>query len=107
MPIDDARRSGPLDAEGVRAFLDEAVIPLRLAAVAPSGWPVVVSLWFVRDGDTLVCATQESSPLVAALGMFASPDCPRLAKALTDAYARWKEPLTRAFAGQGLTTTRD
>ena len=67
MPIDDARRSGPLDAEGVRAFLDEAVIPLRLAAVAPSGWPVVVSLWFVRDGDTLVCATQESSPLVAAL----------------------------------------
>lgn len=67
MALDNARRSGPLDLSQVHALLDESVIPLRLAAVAPSGWPVVVSLWFARDGETLVCATQASSPLVAAL----------------------------------------
>jgi nitroimidazol reductase NimA-like FMN-containing flavoprotein (pyridoxamine 5'-phosphate oxidase superfamily) len=73
MALDTARLTGPLDRDQVAAFLDESVIPLRLAAVAPSGWPVVVSLWFAREGDALVCATQESSPLVAALR--AEPRC--------------------------------
>ena len=67
MTFGTARLSGPFGREQVEAFLDGAVIPLRLAAVAPSGWPVVVSLWFARDGETLVCATQESSPLVTAV----------------------------------------
>lgn len=73
MGLDTARLTGPLDREQVAAFLDESVIPLRLAAVAPSGWPVVVSLWFVREGEGLVCATQASSPLVAAIE--AEPRC--------------------------------
>ena len=68
MPLSSARLTGPFDREQVAPFLDDSVIPLRLAAVAPSGWPLVVSLWFARDGDTLLCATQESSPLVKALG---------------------------------------
>ena len=38
-----------------------------LAAVAPSGWPVILSLWFLRDGDSLVCATQQSASIVATL----------------------------------------
>jgi nitroimidazol reductase NimA-like FMN-containing flavoprotein (pyridoxamine 5'-phosphate oxidase superfamily) len=67
MALDDARLAGPLDRTQVAAFLDESVIPLRLGAMAPSGWPIVVSLWFARDGDEIVCATQASSPLVAAL----------------------------------------
>jgi hypothetical protein len=67
MPFGGARLSGPFDATAAAAFLDGSVIPLRLAAVAPSGWPLVVSLWFVRDGDALLCATQGSSPLVQAL----------------------------------------
>lgn len=67
MGLDNARLSGPFDRDAVVDHLDESIIPLRLAAVAPSGWPVVVSLWFGRDGDTLVCATQASSPLVSAL----------------------------------------
>lgn len=62
-----SRVKGPLDGRGVAAFLDESVFPLRLGVVARSGWPLVVSLWFVRDGNTIVCATQASSPLVAAL----------------------------------------
>jgi hypothetical protein len=67
MPLSSARLTGPFDLGRATAFLDESVIPLRLAAVAPSGWPLVVSLWFARDGDTLLCATQQSSPLVTAL----------------------------------------
>jgi len=67
MALSAARVSGSFDREQVAAFLDEAVIPLRLACVAPSGWPLVVSLWFVRRGDELVCATQRSSSLVRAL----------------------------------------
>jgi nitroimidazol reductase NimA-like FMN-containing flavoprotein (pyridoxamine 5'-phosphate oxidase superfamily) len=59
--------SGSFGRDEVAAFLDDAVIPLRLACVAPSGWPVVVSLWFARRGDELVCATQRSSSLVRAL----------------------------------------
>ena len=59
--------SGPFGRDEVAAFLDDALIPLRLACVAPSGWPLVVSLWFVRHGDELVCATQRSSSLVRAL----------------------------------------
>ncbi len=67
MPLSTARISGPFDPDRVVAFLDEAVIPLRLACVAPSGWPLIVSLWFARRGDELVCATQASSSLVRAL----------------------------------------
>jgi nitroimidazol reductase NimA-like FMN-containing flavoprotein (pyridoxamine 5'-phosphate oxidase superfamily) len=67
MPLSTARVSGPFDREQVVAFLDEAVIPLRLACIAPSGWPLVVSLWFIRRGDELICATQRSSSLVRAL----------------------------------------
>lgn len=67
MPLSSARITGPLDHGGVAAFLDTAVIPLRLACVAPSGWPVVVSLWFARRGEELVCATQRSSTLVRTL----------------------------------------
>jgi hypothetical protein len=61
------RTTGPWSSEAVAAFLDESVVPIRLAAVAPSGWPVILSLWFVRDGDSLVCATQRSASIVATL----------------------------------------
>jgi nitroimidazol reductase NimA-like FMN-containing flavoprotein (pyridoxamine 5'-phosphate oxidase superfamily) len=67
MPFAHARISGPLDRDGIALFLDESLIPVRLACVAPSGWPIVVSLWFARRGDELVCATQRSSSLVRAL----------------------------------------
>jgi nitroimidazol reductase NimA-like FMN-containing flavoprotein (pyridoxamine 5'-phosphate oxidase superfamily) len=67
VPLGSARIAGPFDHEQVTAFLDESVIPLRLAAVAPSGWPLVVSLWFAREDGQLLCATQRSSPLVTAL----------------------------------------
>jgi hypothetical protein len=67
VPLSTARVTGPFDREEVAELLDTSVIPLRLACVAPSGWPIVVSLWFARRGEGLVCATQRSSSLVRAL----------------------------------------
>lgn len=67
MSLATARLSGPWDRAAIRGHLDGAVLPLRLATVAPSGWPTVLSLWFVRHGDELLCATQRSAAVVRAL----------------------------------------
>jgi nitroimidazol reductase NimA-like FMN-containing flavoprotein (pyridoxamine 5'-phosphate oxidase superfamily) len=67
MGLSTARRSGPIGRDRLVELLDAEVVPLRLACVAPSGWPLVVALWFTRRGDELLCATQESSALVRAL----------------------------------------
>ncbi len=67
MGLSSARHSGSIPRERLVELLDVEVLPLRLACVAPSGWPLVVALWFVRRGEELVCATQESSSLVRAL----------------------------------------
>ena len=38
-----------------------ARLPLRLACNAGHGFPSIVSLWFVREGDTLWCATHRDA----------------------------------------------
>ena len=73
MSLFTARLAGPWDAAAVADHLDGSAIPLRLSAVAPSGWPIVLSLWFVRDGGELLCATQRSASIVQAL--LAAPRC--------------------------------
>ena len=67
MSLATARARGPLSADEVKELLDASVIPIRVAAVAPSGWPVVVSLWFARSGEEIVCATPATSSIVAML----------------------------------------
>lgn len=62
-----ARVRGPWSGPEVAAFLRDVVIPLRLAATTPTGWPLVLSLWFVLDGDELVCATQRCASIVHVL----------------------------------------
>lgn len=58
-------RSGPWSVDQVRAHLQAAVIPLRLAS---SGrFPLVQSLWFLLEDDALWCATQEDSVLARRL----------------------------------------
>jgi hypothetical protein len=62
-----ARVRGPWSDAEVASFLRAAVIPLRLAATTPTGWPLVLSLWFFLDGAELVCATQRDAGIVRAL----------------------------------------
>jgi nitroimidazol reductase NimA-like FMN-containing flavoprotein (pyridoxamine 5'-phosphate oxidase superfamily) len=51
----------------VAQYLEEMRIPLRLAAVTESGWPLVLSLWYVLDDAKLWCATQDTAKIVRYL----------------------------------------
>jgi hypothetical protein len=59
---------GPWNICQVRDFLDEAKIPLRIACQGSSGHPIIASLWCLREGDRLWCATQEDSSLAKLIG---------------------------------------
>lgn len=48
-------------------YLDLMKIPLRLSCTTQSGWPVVVSLWYLYQDDVLICATQKSAKVVGYL----------------------------------------
>lgn len=49
-------------------YLETVRIPLRLACVTQSGWPMAVSLWFQYHSDgTILCATQNSARVVQYL----------------------------------------
>jgi nitroimidazol reductase NimA-like FMN-containing flavoprotein (pyridoxamine 5'-phosphate oxidase superfamily) len=58
--------TGPWTAAQAEAFVDAALIPLRLATVGATG-PLVQSMWFVREGDAFWCATQQDALVVARL----------------------------------------
>lgn len=58
---------GPWNGQKAEAFLDETVIPLRLACQGEAGFPVLASLWFVPLEGTLWCATQEGARATALL----------------------------------------
>jgi hypothetical protein len=65
--VSEIRRSGPWNASQVQDFLDASVIPMRLAANAGSGFPVVLSLWFLRDGDELLAAVHRDAKIAKRL----------------------------------------
>jgi nitroimidazol reductase NimA-like FMN-containing flavoprotein (pyridoxamine 5'-phosphate oxidase superfamily) len=56
-----------------RAFADAARVPVRIACCDAAGWPALVSLWFLREGDTLWCATPASAQ--AATWLARDPRC--------------------------------
>lgn len=67
MSVTAPRLRGPWTAARVRAHLDGARIPLRLACRSTADWPVVLSLWFVPCDGALWCATQRSARVVEML----------------------------------------
>jgi len=48
-------------------FLENSRIPLRLACKTESGWPMILSLWFVYSDGSLYCATRGSARIVKYL----------------------------------------
>ena len=48
-------------------YLEETVIPLRLAGRTESGWPINLSLWFLYEDDALYCATPSRAKIVRHL----------------------------------------
>jgi hypothetical protein len=45
-------------------FLDAVRIPIRIACKTETGWPMVVSLWFLHQDGLLYCATRKSARIV-------------------------------------------
>ncbi len=68
MPYSEtAQIRGPWSAAMVSEHLDRSVIPMRIAVETPSGWPVVLSVWFLSHGSELLAATRPDSTLVRCL----------------------------------------
>ena len=59
--------------EDVRYFLNNAIIPLRLSCTTESGWPSILSLWYLYQDKKLYCATRESARIVTYLR--SNPQC--------------------------------
>lgn len=53
--------------ESFDRFLTDIRIPLRLSCKTESGWPMVLSLWFLHEDGQLFCATQETAKVVQYL----------------------------------------
>jgi nitroimidazol reductase NimA-like FMN-containing flavoprotein (pyridoxamine 5'-phosphate oxidase superfamily) len=51
----------------IEQYLAEIQIPLRLSCISASGWPVVLSLWYLFEEGNLFCATPLRSRVVAYL----------------------------------------
>mgnify|MGYP005651316543 FL=1 len=63
----DSNLSGPWALSDVEVFLHQALIPVRLSAISPSGWPTVVSLWFIYEDGVLKCASKPSARITELL----------------------------------------
>ena len=57
----------------IDAFIAQSRIPLRLAVVDGSGFPIVLSLWFLYEDRQLWCATKASAQVIRHLT--AQPRC--------------------------------
>lgn len=67
------RKGSAWDKAQTENFLHDCVIPVRIACNDSRGIPLVCSLWFLYEADTLFCATQKSASVVKLLT--ASPEC--------------------------------
>ena len=54
-------------------YFQETKIPLRLACTTASGWPVVLSLWYLFEDGNFYCATPRNAKVIAHLQ--ANPRC--------------------------------
>lgn len=53
--------SGPWTAEDAERHVRDRVIPVRLACMTPSAYPLTISLWYIWEEGALWCAVQETS----------------------------------------------
>ncbi|WP_373097072.1 pyridoxamine 5'-phosphate oxidase family protein [Zhongshania sp.] len=49
------------------AFLNNNLIPVRLAAIDKDGFPVICSLWFIYQDGELLCASHASAKIIRVL----------------------------------------
>ena len=56
-----------LQLADVRNYLEQMRIPLRLSCATESGWPMILSLWYLYEEGALLCATRETAKIVSFL----------------------------------------
>lgn len=112
--------SGPWNPQRIETYLLNTVVPLRLAVMAPSGWPVLVSLWFFYDSGKIICASRSHSKIISLLSenpkcaFEVSPDSPPyhgvrgqgMAVLGNESSTTTLERLHDRFLGNGKTTFR-
>lgn len=56
--------TGPYTLGDAERYLRDTVVPLRLACLTASGWPLVLSLWFLYRHGALWCASRPQARVV-------------------------------------------
>ncbi len=51
----------------LKQYLAQVKIPLRLSCTSNSGWPIVLSLWYLYEDGCLYCATPQAAKVVSYL----------------------------------------
>lgn len=59
---------GAWNFEEIESYLENAILPARIATVSPNGWPMVVSLWYLYEEGELFCATKNFSRIAECIG---------------------------------------
>ncbi len=66
-PSPSIRFSGPWNQARVQEFLAETRIPMRLAANTDSGFPIVLSVWFLPEEDELLAVVHQDARIAKRL----------------------------------------
>src|SRR5919201_4812929 len=89
-----------MSAERLRAFLEEGTRTAKLASVMPDGRPHVTPVWFVLDGDDVICTTWHTSAKARSLrrnprvSLCVDDDRPPFAFAMIEGVASISEDLS-------------
>lgn len=67
VPSPSIRLSGPWNRDRVQAYLAETCIPMRLAANTDTGFPIVLSLWFLAEEDELLAVVHRDARIAKRL----------------------------------------
>jgi nitroimidazol reductase NimA-like FMN-containing flavoprotein (pyridoxamine 5'-phosphate oxidase superfamily) len=54
-----------LDSQKLESMINDTKIPIRLACITPTGFPIVVSLWYTIIGEKIYCATQKKAKIIS------------------------------------------
>jgi nitroimidazol reductase NimA-like FMN-containing flavoprotein (pyridoxamine 5'-phosphate oxidase superfamily) len=57
----------------IEQFLNKSKIPIRLSLKSTSGWPTILSLWYIYNEGSIWCATKENALVIKYLKV--NPRC--------------------------------
>ena len=55
------------DSQKIETVLNDTKIPIRLACITSTGYPIVISLWYTMENGKIYCATQKKAKIISYL----------------------------------------